>query len=320
MKVITALEEIPDQSKPVAVALGNFDGVHLGHQEIINQLVGKAKSLRMPSVVFSFHPHPLQILGNSPLFLSMPEEKECLINQLNVDYFLKFPFNKQISEMSAEDFFYKILFHGLKAQSIFVGFNFSFGKNALGNVDLLASLCRKNCCELNIIPEIFINGITVSSTNIRKFLLSGKIKEANEFLGYAYNISGLVIDGQKKGREIGFPTANLKTSEEIVIPSQGVYAVEILIDQKWYHGVANIGIRPTMGNNLPKSIEVHILDQNLDLYHQEMRVFFIEYIRAEKKFSDLTALMYQIQQDISRARDILANKSPSEICSIRSQN
>lgn len=304
MKVITSLANFPREPKFVAAALGNFDGVHRGHQTLINQLVEKARREKGLSVVFTFHPHPSSILGKKDklLLLNTPADKERLISKLGVDIFIPFPFNESVANLSPELFITDILVRGLRAGSVFVGYNFTFGRKAMGDPKLLKSVCPSYGCQVTVIPEVKCDNMHISSTNIRKFLLEGNIGMANRFLGYPYSFKGTVVPGKQLGRQLGFPTANLKIMPGLVIPEKGVYAVKVQVDHTFYDGVVNIGIRPTIGSDLPQSIEVHILDQILNLYDKEIRIFFFERLRAEKKFSDITELSYQVHSDISAAK------------------
>lgn len=315
MKVITGLEDFPGEPNFVAVALGNFDGVHRGHQALISQLVEEAHQENGLGVVFTFHPHPLRVLGRKDklLLLNTPEDKEKQISKLGVDIFIPFPFDESVADMTPENFVTDILIKGLRANTIFVGYNFTFGRKAMGDPKLLKSICQCYDCQVKVIPEVKYDNIQISSTNIREFLLNGNITMANLFLGYPYSLVGTVVPGNQLGRKLGFPTANLKVMCGLVIPENGVYAVKVQVDQKILHGVANIGKRPTIGSDLPQSIEIHIFDQELYLYDKEMRVFFFERLRAEKKFSDISELTGQVHSDISAAKLYLENRCDLQI-------
>lgn len=310
MKVITDLQEFPAHPHFVAVALGNFDGVHRGHQTIIRGLVEEARREKGISVVFTFHPHPLQVLGSKGklLLLNTPEDKEKLISGLGVDFFIPFPFDPAVADMTPQHFVEEMLIRGLRAKTIFVGYNFTFGRKATGDPALLKTICGEYDCAVNVIPEVRQDNIHISSTNIREYLLQGNMAMANLFLGYPYSLSGTVVRGNQLGRKLGFPTANLKVMPGLVIPEKGVYAVKVKTEQGIFDGVANIGKRPTLGNDLPESIEIHIFDQKLDLYEQGIRVFFLERLRPEEKFSDTTELTAQVHSDIAAAKQYLQNR------------
>ncbi|MGI6684814.1 MAG: bifunctional riboflavin kinase/FAD synthetase [Bacillota bacterium] len=309
MRVITDLEDFPQDTDFVAVALGNFDGVHLGHQTLIKQMVEKAHRKKGMGVVFTFYPHPMTVLGknNNILLLNTPEEKEKLMRQLGVDIFIPFPFDKNVAEMKPEIFVTDILIDHLRAKEIFVGYNFTFGQKAMGDAKLLKEICQRFGCEVRIIPEVKHGNIHISSTNIREFLLNGNVAMANLILGYPYSLSGIVIPGRQLGRKLGFPTANIKVDPGLVLPDNGVYVVKVKINHELFDGVANIGKRPTIDLNLPKSIEVHIIDQELDLYKENIQIYFLERLRSEKKFSDTNELTSQVNSDIMAAKFYLKN-------------
>ncbi|MGI6678868.1 MAG: bifunctional riboflavin kinase/FAD synthetase [Dehalobacterium sp.] len=309
MKVISNLADFPKNSNFVAVALGNFDGIHLGHQELIKKMVEKAHQENGLAVVFTFDPHPMLVLDKNRnlLFLTTQEEKKRLIGNLGTDIYIPYPFDKKVAEMMPEDFVKDILICDLKAKAIFIGYNFTFGYKAKGDPKLLKELCPQYGCEVTVIPEIKLDQIHVSSSKIRCFIQEGNILAANRFLGYPYSLSGTVVRGRQLGRKLGFPTANIDITPGMLIPKFGVYAVKVQIGNKLYNGVANIGQRPTIGNNLPENLEVHILDENFDLYNQEIRVFFLEKLRGEKKFSDVSELALQIRSDTYAAGEYLRN-------------
>lgn len=312
MKVINDLEHFPHSNKFVGVALGNFDGVHLGHQVIINKMVAEAKRYQGLSVVFSFDPHPMTVLKkkDGPHLLTNTEDKEWLVQRLNVDCFFKFPFSKDIARMSPEDFVENILIQGLNTRHVFVGFNYTFGKNAAGKAETLAEICAHHDCRVTVVPAVMNGEICISSTIIRRYLSEGKIREGNAMLGYPYSLSGKVVFGdQRGGRLIGFPTANVEVPPGLVVPGNGVYVVRVKCGEETFDGVANIGCRPTIGNNLRETVEVHILDQNLDLYGRNIRVFFLERLRNERKFIGLEELAIQIKDDIFIAKKMLNDNS-----------
>jgi riboflavin kinase/FMN adenylyltransferase len=310
VRVITALEDFPQEQDFVAVALGNFDGVHLGHQTLIRELVEKAHQEKGISVVFTFQPHPLAVLGNKKKIslLNTSEEKENLIRRCGADIYIPFPFDQNVADMSPEDFVKDILIQGLGAKAVFVGYNYSFGRKAMGDASLLKEICQNYGCEVKIIPEVKYKDIHISSTVIRDYLLRGKVAWANLFLGYSYSLSGIVLPGSQLGRKLGFPTANIQVPPGLVIPKNGVYVVKAKLGKEIYEGVANIGNRPTIGSDLPKTIEIHIIDRELNLYDKRIRVYFLERLRSEKKFSDINELKFQVHSDIAAAKYYLQNK------------
>lgn len=315
MKVITEIAEFQPRPGFVAVALGNFDGVHRGHQFLIRQMVDKTKSEQGTSVVFSFQPHPLKILNKkkSLSLLSGPEDKERVISRLDVDYFLLYPFTRVTAEMHPADFVEDILIKGLRANHVFVGFNYTFGKKAAGTAELLQSICHRHDCAVTVIPPVTIEGICISSTLIRESLLKGEVAESIRLLGYHYSISGTVVHGDGIGRHMGYPTANLAPADEVLIPGNGVYAVKVETAAGLFDGVVNIGHRPTIGKDLPWTIEIHLLHQEMDLYDQHLRIYFVDRLRGEQRFASQEELAGQIKQDTARAENILQGVSQDDL-------
>lgn len=315
MKVITGVEDFSPKAGFVGVALGNFDGVHLGHQFLIRQLVEKTKTYKGTSVVFSFQPHPLKVLHQQKplLLLTGLADKERIIRKLAVDYFLQFPFNQAVAKMPPRYFVEEILIKGLGADHLFVGFNYTFGRKAEGTADLLRRICAEYGCAVTVIPPVTKNGICVSSTLIRESLIKGDVGTGRSLLGHPYCISGTVVHGEAIGRSLGYPTANLLPETDLVIPADGVYAVKVETGDEQFDGVANIGRRPTIGQDLPRTIEIHLLGQKVDLYDQWIRVFFIERLRDEIRFSGPEELASQIKRDAEQAGIILREAGVSDL-------
>lgn len=290
-----------------SVALGIFDGVHLGHQKIILSAVNQAQTLNLESVVLTFKNHPRSLtIKNTPLLITDYETRENLFFALGINKVLGLNFSLDIMNMSPEDYLEKYLIQTLNAKSISVGYDHHFGKNRSGNISLLQEFCKTNNISLNISQEFKISGETVSSSAIRKYLSEGKIKAANHLLGREFKLKGLIIHGEKRGRELGFPTANLKVSNELIRPAPGVYLCRAnLIGEKVKQlknlkALVNIGNKPTFGDNYQHSIEAHILEYADNLYDSELELEFIDKIRDEEKFSSKEALIEQIRKDISK--------------------
>jgi len=315
MKVITGTEGFPDNPGFVGVALGNFDGVHRGHQHLIRAMVSKAKAEGGTSVVFTFQPHPLKVLQRkkSLTLLSGLADKEDAISRLEVDYFLLYPFNRMTAEMHPVEFVEEILIRGLHASHVFVGFNYNFGKKAAGTPKLLREICARHGCEVTVIPAVTIDGTCVSSTLIRAQLLAGDVAQSGKLLGHYHRISGQVVRGEGLGRRLGYPTANLRLEEEVVIPAHGVYAVKVTTDGGIFDGVTNIGHRPTIAHDLPWTIEIHLLHQNIDLYGQTIRVSFVDRLRSEQRFASQAELAAQISRDALQAENILRSVDPANL-------
>lgn len=287
------------------VTIGNFDGVHLGHQEILSQakIVAERKGLRC--LVFTFFPHPCSVLKSDflPSLLSTQFEKNNFLKKLGADQIIEQVFDLDFASLSAEDFFNSILLNQLKAETLVVGYDFAFGKARSGTLDLLKKLCKKKKVNLMVVPPCKNGSIIISSSKIRELLLCGEIEIANDFLGRFFSYQGTVVKGKGRGKLLGFPTANLEWEEKLVLP-YGVYATYTTINQVRYLSVTNIGVRPTFVHSLenkngnPLVIETHLIDASCDLYDKILLIEFVSFIRKEIKFSDKKDLVQQIQKDI----------------------
>ena len=303
MKVYYSIDEVPFIGNAV-LTIGNFDGVHLGHSHILNSLV-EQESGGLQSMVVTMWPHPRKVLNpevQSLRFLTSIEEKIALLDQIGIDHLLIIPFTKAFSELTALSFVQDILHDKIGVRKIVLGYDHCFGKNREGGLAFLSKYTHVFKYELQEIPKQEVDKLAVSSSQIRHFLESGQLSEAKALLGRNYSLSGLVIEGNKLGRTIGFPTANISLSfEEKQIPKHGVYGVQVQLGQESYKGMMNIGFRPTVpGNSI--SLEVNIFDFNQDIYGQTISVEFVHYLREEQKFSSLEALKNQLQNDKKNAK------------------
>lgn len=295
-----------------AMAIGDFDGVHLGHQSVISKAKQVAAAHGIATSIMTFHPHPREVLGISKYskILAPLEDKLNHFQELEVDYVFVVHFDLLFAQLSPEQFIDQYVIH-LKAASVIIGFDFTFGQKGMGTVDTLRSIGDQKEFSVHVVPPFQLDGEKVSSTYIREQLLLGRVDEANAFLGRNYSFRGTVVHGEARGRTIGFPTANVNLSAPYVLPKKGVYAVWVQLPQaseKWA-GVMNIGVKPTFDRKqmLP-SIEVHIMDWDQDLYNQMLRIELSEYIREEQRFSSIEQLAAQIKQDVNKARQILDKK------------
>lgn len=289
----------------LVVGLGNFDGVHLGHQELIRRLVERARQLGGVPAILTFHPHPLSVLRpeSTPPLLLTQEAKEEMLDRLGVRLLLRIPFSLDFAEMSPEQFIHNVLYAELRAVSVFVGYNYTFGYHGRGVPATLVAHSGEYGYEINIIDPVKIKGEVVSSTRIRALLSKGLVEEARNFLGYTPFVDGIVVSGDGRGRKLGFPTANVETNRGILVPANGVYAVQAEIDGKLNHGIGNIGFRPTFATkDNRRNIEIHLFDLCCNLYGQPMRVRFTRHIRGEKKFASPDELIRQIESDIRQVR------------------
>ena len=303
MKIFRSFEEWDIQDKIIAT-LGTFDGLHLGHQFILKDLNNIAKNQNGKSLLISLHPHPRIVLNQSQnlKLIQTLEEKIAFIQTLSIDYLFLLPFNREIAELSAEEFLTDILFGRLNIDTLLIGYDHRLGKNREGNFELIYEIGKKLKKNVFKLKEFFYQGQKISSTIIRNLILEGNIVKANELLGRPFVISGVVVEGDKRGRVLGFPTANIAIPDPYkILPANGVYSCKVLIDDQIYYGVANLGVRPTF--NQPKhQIEVHILDFSHDIYQKNIILEFYEFIRSEKKFNHIEELKNQIQEDIKTAR------------------
>ena len=297
------------------IALGVFDGVHLGHQKLIKLTVDKARKNDGISIVATFDPHPdMTINPEKDIFLlTTLEERISLIKDLNVDVFLIIKFNKTISKMLPEDFISKILVNSLQVKELFVGFNYKFGFRGKGNTDILREYSKFYKFKTNILKPISVNNSIISSTRIKDHIKLGEIEKAIKLLGHEIAISGRVISGKGRGRKLlNFATANIETTSDKIIPVNGVYLVGIKIDNDKYYGVMNIGIKPTF-KETERTIEVHIINFSKKIYNKKVVVNILQRIREEKYFSNTNLLKKQIEEDILAAHKMIEQYRVSSI-------
>jgi riboflavin kinase/FMN adenylyltransferase len=301
VKIIRNLNQISKTHPALALTIGNFDGVHLGHLGIINQVKKIAKEKNLSSAVLTFEPHPASFFKtkhNQDFRLTTIAQKLRIFQKLEIDYVIILPFNQKLADVSAIDFAEKILIKYLKVKDLVIGYDFTFGKNRAGNFKMLESF------DLNLeeVLPIKIEDRTCSSTQTRKLINEGKIVEANEILGRNYTIKGLVITGKKLARQMNFPTANLKTKPSLIKPKFGVYKTNTFIPHlnKTFKSITNFGIKPTFDNiGFEPLFETHIFDFDQDLYGKKIHVEFVDFVRGERKFSSLQDLKEQIEKDVA---------------------
>jgi riboflavin kinase/FMN adenylyltransferase len=298
LKVFSSISEF-NSTKKTIVTIGTFDGVHIGHQKIIEKLIQGTNNAACESLILTFFPHPRMVLNGSSSIqlLNTITEKSSLLEKMGIDNLVIHPFDKEFSNLSAEEFAKTILIDAFNIHKIIIGYDHRFGKNRAANIDDLIGFGKKYGFEVEEISAQEIDSVSVSSTKIRAAISNGNIAVANEFLGYDYSLSGKIIKGKQLGRTIGFPTANIEIEENYkLIPMNGVYIVKSHLQEKTVFGIMNIGLNPTVnGENL--SIEVHFLDFDGDLYDTEIGVSVIQRIRDEKKFTSIDLLKSQIQED-----------------------
>lgn len=299
MKVHHGVEGI--NIKNPVVTIGSFDGVHLGHACVIQHLKEKAAHIGGESVIISFEPHPREVLypmEKKPGILTTLEEKIVILEQYGIDHLIILTFTIGFSQQPYQDFVKNILVDKIHIKGLVVGYDHRFGKNRAGNFESLQELSRKYSFFLEQEVVFEENEVNVSSTKIRNALAIGDINTVNRFLGYPYSITGQVVDGRKLGREIGFPTANVQLPDKRkLLPAIGVYAVEVLINTRTFHGMLNIGIRPTVSEEGIVSCEVHVFDFNRDIYNQTITIKLIARLRGERKFENIKELREQLKKD-----------------------
>lgn len=286
-------------TKKTIVTLGTFDGVHLGHQSILNQLIEATESGMYESVVLTFYPHPRMVLQQEPAIqlLNSMDEKTMLLEKSGIDHLIIHPFDAAFSKLSAEAFVQKVLVEQLQIHKIIIGYDHRFGENRTANITDLIQFGKKYNFEVAQINAKEINEIAVSSTNIRTALGNGSIQLANRYLGYTYFFSGKVMKGKQLGRTIGFPTANLELLEPFkLLPKKGAYVVYSMLKGARIFGMMNIGHNPTLGEN-ERTIEVHFFDVKEDLYDSVLCISLLAFIRSEEKFSSVEALKTQLHKD-----------------------
>lgn len=296
-----------DLSVGSCVTIGNFDGVHLGHQKLISRTIQKAVKRGMKSVVISFCPHPLHVLvgPNTPPFITQRDQKLDLLEGLGVDLTLLLNFTKKLAALSPEEFVRVYLLDWLNAKELVVGYDYSFGKGRKGNYEVLKALGEQLGFRVEQVGPVIVEGAIVSSTRIRDLLKAGEVWEAAALMGRFYSLRGEVIAGQNRGgRLLGFPTANLSI-ENGLYPETGVYACWMQLDGETLPAVANVGYSPTFGNQAI-TVEAHLLDFNRDIYGYDATLHFVLRLRSEKKFSGIDELVARIREDVALARQILA--------------
>lgn len=306
MQVFSNFEDLPEVYNGCVIALGTFDGIHLGHLDIINTAREYAKKKATKVVVFSFSNHPLDLISpeKTPPRLCSEEKKKELLEALNVDVLFNMHFDAELASVSSAQFV-------LNMQSFFspgclvVGDNYSYGYLGAGTAQTLISDGQKYGFDVIVRKLVTLDDIIVSSTNIRNFILQGNIKTANKLLAREYSLDGIVVDGDKRGRKLGFPTANLQLKPaNQTVPADGVYACHALIADKCYKAVASIGQNPTFDGIKGHRIEAYLLDFNQDIYGEELELFFFEKIRDEKKFVSVSELIEKIKEDVAYVRKI----------------
>jgi riboflavin kinase/FMN adenylyltransferase len=308
LKIIDGLENVRQKLPYPVLTLGNFDGVHLGHQAIFRMLKERARKKKGTSIVFTFVPHPLRVIApeRAPKLLTTYKDKINLIKESGIDLIICANFTKEFANIKAEDFIKDILCGILNVNEIFIGSNYLFGKGRKGSPELLKKLGKECGFIVTILDEIMIDNSLLSSSGIRTLIAKGRVDEAVKFLGRQYSVEGIVVEGAKRGKSLlNIPTANLLTANDL-LPKDGVYAVTVEVNGKMYGGATNIGHNPTFKDK-KFSFETHILDFDGELLGKILKIYFIKRIRDEMKFSGVKDLGAQLRKDIENIRNILKN-------------
>lgn len=310
MKLYRDITTVPAEYPRMVVTIGNFDGIHRGHQELFARMVKSARATAATAAVLTFDPHPYEVLRpeSTPQLITTTEEKIRLIGLTGADILIIQPFTLEFSRLSARDFLTNLLIPYLRPTKIIVGQNFRFGRDKGGGTNYLQEASRLYHFEVDVVPSIRESDATLSSSSIRSAIVDGDVEKAKCYLGRPYSISGHVVKGDNRGHRLGFPTANLETQSHL-IPADGVYACLAHVRDRFYSAVINIGLRPTFQTN-KRTIEVHMLDFSGDLYGTDLELLFFSRIRPEKRFSSADELKAQISLDIEASRILLAKAEP----------
>lgn len=308
MKIYKELKDFRGELKKPILTIGNFDGVHLGHQTILKKIVSRAKETGGSSVVLTFEPHPVKVIAphKDIRLITSCEERTNLINAAGVDAVICVNFTKEFARQHPEDFTRDILLDKIGVSEIYVGHDYAFGRGREGTIEYLKELGKKYNFHVDVIEPVTVNGAIASSSSIRKLITEGSVDKAAKFLGRYYTLSGMVVKGAGRGKGLGFPTANIEPPAEL-IPEDGVYAVIVKKGNNTYNGVANIGNKPTFKNER-FGVEAYLFDFNGDLYKKRLEISFVKKIRDEMAFKNTDALITQMRKDVQIAGKILKEK------------
>ncbi|MDE0041094.1 MAG: bifunctional riboflavin kinase/FAD synthetase [Candidatus Poribacteria bacterium] len=305
MQIYYNLEDIPVLNRDSVVTFGVFDGLHLGHQAVIRQVVEDATARDLSSTVLAFYPHPMAFLSpeRCPPILTPRQKRLELLEALGVEIAIFVRFDAYLAEMSPSAFVQAVLIGKLRARQVIVGYACQFGKNRTGNATVLQSLGAQSSLDVTIMPPTLVEGMPVHSTRVREAVVQGELDLAAHLLERPHSIIGRIVRGDGRGRQFGYPTANIHAEDQIC-PPNGVYAIRAKLKDRLHEGILNMGLRPTV-DGLNFQIEAHLFNFNEDVYGREIEIFFIKKVRDERKFADVESLVEQIGQDVKIAQDIL---------------
>ncbi|MFP4496870.1 MAG: bifunctional riboflavin kinase/FAD synthetase [Vulcanimicrobiota bacterium] len=308
MKIIDLVNIKHSIDTDLALALGYFDGIHLGHQKILKKTVDEARKAGIASGIFTFRQHPIEVLNPKLCFpyLTTLEEKQLLVKKTGIEYYIETDFTKVFSQLTPEHFVQRILLKKLNGKIFIAGRDYRFGHGGAGDVELFDKLLKPTSSKLVLVDKVNLDQLKISSTRIREALLMGYVDEANEMLGRWYSISGKVKPGKGVGRKLGIPTANIDIHQDKIFPRPGVYCVIVRVNQNIYCGIAHLGDKPTFKEH-HYNLEVNIFDFNQDIYGKHIRVYFLNHIRDTSRYSTVDEMMGQINMDIEYCRTFLCS-------------
>lgn len=306
MRIIKSLSDISD--KKIAITIGNFDGVHCGHREILKRVKSECDNKNLTLVVITFVPHPIQILApRSNFLLNTYDERRELFKKIGIEVLLELEFSRDFSTMQPDSFMDKYILQANNVEIFYIGHDFAFGANKKGNHEFIKSFCDGRNVAVTVLDKYLDSNQDVSSSCVREALDSGDIEKANSFLGRNFFVTGRVIKGEGRGRQIGVPTANLDYPEARKIPTKGVYVSKCTVGKNIWHSITNVGNNPTFNDTTKLFVETHIFDFDNDIYGEEIKVEFLHKLRDEAKFSGVNELIKQIKSDINEAKEFFKN-------------
>jgi riboflavin kinase/FMN adenylyltransferase len=308
MRIIRGIKNYCEKFPDPVLTLGNFDGVHLGHQAIFRRVVERAREIKGTSMAFTFEPHPLKVLApdRSPKLLNTFHAKMKLIEASGIQIVICADFTREFADQHPDDFARNVLVDRIGVKEVYVGYDYAFGKGREGSIESLKTTGRAHGFTVAVVDAVERSGNVVSSSLVRDLVSSGSVEEAHQYLGRYYSIEGNVVHGASRGQTLGFPTANIQTTNEL-LPAYGVYAVRAVVGGRSIDGVASIGVRPTFGSG-PVSVEVFLFEFDGNLYGKHVEIFFVKRLRGEQKFPDAEALVQQMRKDAEDAKRILAHQ------------
>ncbi|MFP5385487.1 MAG: bifunctional riboflavin kinase/FAD synthetase [Bacteriovoracia bacterium] len=314
MRAISSLNDIPKDANgdwpAIGLTIGNFDGVHIGHRQLLKKIKAECKNKSLIFVVVTFIPHPQKILqpDKERFLINSYEQRRGLLEELGVDILVEMKFTRDFSTLKAEEFLSRYLLSYPNLKDFYLGYDFAFGANKEGGHDLVHSLCEPFKVEVEVQPKFEFEGKVVSSSLIRERLQSGKIDEVEDLLQRPFHLEGVVVKGEGRGKKIGFPTANIQVSQDLLVPQNGVYVTRTIYKGMTYNSVTNIGNNPTFNESIQLHVETHLFDFNTDIYGEILEIQFLQKLRDEKKFSTVNDLINQIKIDVDKAKTYLAEK------------